>query len=286
MNELQDSHVGKIASELKLKPAQVHATAALLAEGGTVPFIARYRKEATGLLDEVAITSIRDRLQQLGDLGAGRLAILKSLEERKLLTDELKSKVDAAETMAALEDVYQPYRPKRRTRAMIAKEKGLEPLAELILKQDPAVDPEREAAKYVTPAGAAVADELKVPDAAAALQGARDVIAEKVNDDADARAKVRELFLKKGLIRSEVLKGKEEEGAKFKDYFDWSEPLATAPSHRVLAIRRGAAEGVLLFEIRPPEDEAVAILERQFVAPRPGPSTEQVRLAVKDAYKR
>src|SRR4051794_24876319 len=211
-------HVGKIAGELKLRAAQVHATAALLAEGATVPFIARYRKEATGALDEGAVPAVRDRLAQLAELDARREAIVKSLDERKLLTDELRAKVDAAETMAALEDVYQPFRPKRRTRAMIAREKGLEPLADLIQRQDPAVDPQHEAARFVTPDGATIADELRVPDVAAALHGARDVIAERVSDDADARAKVRQLFLTRGVIRSEVLAGKEQEGAKYKDY--------------------------------------------------------------------
>src|SRR3954471_17501587 len=278
-------HIGKIAGELKLRAAQVHATAALLAEGATVPFIARYRKEATGSLDEVAITAVRDRLAQLAELDARREAIVKSLDERKLMTDELRAKVDAAETMAALEDVYQPFRPKRRTRAMAARERGLEPLAELLLKQDAGTDPEREAARFVTPADSTVADEGAGPDAAAALQGARDIIAERVNDDADVRARVRELFLTRGVIRSEVIAGKEQEGAKFKDYFNWSEPLANAPSHRVLAIRRGAAEGVLFFQIRPPEEDAIAILERQFVTGR-GPAAEQVRVAIKDCYKR
>src|SRR4051794_38740818 len=153
-------HVGKIAGELKLRPAQVHAAAALLGEGATVPFIARYRKEATGSLDEVAITTIRDRLAQLQELDERRSAIVKSLEERNLLTDELRGRIDAAETMAALEDVYLPFRPKRRTRAMVARERGLEPLAEFLLKQDPAADPGAEAAKYVTPAGSEVAEEL------------------------------------------------------------------------------------------------------------------------------
>jgi protein Tex len=278
-------HVTKIATELKLRPAQVHATAALLAEGATVPFIARYRKEATGSLDEVAITAVRDRMAQLAELDARREAIVKSLDERKLLTEDLRAKVDAAETMAALEDVYQPFRPKRRTRAMAARERGLEPLAELLLKQDPATDPQREAARFVTPADATVSEELRVADAAAALQGARDIIAERINDDADVRARVRELFLTRGVIRSEVIAGKEQEGAKYKDYFAWSEPLANAPSHRVLAIRRGAAEGVLFFQIRPPEEDAIAILERQYITGK-GPAAEQVRVAIKDCYKR
>jgi uncharacterized protein len=279
------SHIPQVAQELSLKPHQVQAVAALLAEAATVPFIARYRKEATGSLDEVAITAIRDRLAQLHELDQRRQAILKSLEERNLLTDDLRQKVDAAPTMAALEDVYQPFRPKRRTRAMIAREKGLEPLADLLFQQLPSTDPETEAKKYVTPADSTVAEDLRVADVSAALQGARDVIAERVNDDADARAKIRHLFLTKGLIKSEVISGKETEGAKFKDYFDWSEPLASAPSHRVLAIRRGAAEGVLAFQVRPPEDDALHILESQFVKGR-APASEQVRLAVRDAYKR
>jgi uncharacterized protein len=282
---MNDQHVGQIAQELSLKPHQVRATATLLEEGGTVPFIARYRKEATGLLDEVAITTIRDRLGQLHELDQRRHAILQSLEERKLLTDELRGKVDAAGTMAALEDAYQPFRPKRRTRAMIAREKGLEFLAEALWRQELGVDPQREAARYVTPEGSAVADDLRVPDVAAALQGARDVLAERVSDDADARARVRDLFLTRGEIRADVLPGKEQEGAKYKDYFAWGEPVSRAPSHRVLAIRRGAAEGFLTFQIRPSEDEAIHILESLFVRGT-SPCSEQVRLAVRDCYKR
>ncbi|HEY2586167.1 MAG TPA: Tex-like N-terminal domain-containing protein, partial [Tepidisphaeraceae bacterium] len=282
---MNESHVAKAANELSLREAQVKATAALLEEGGTVPFIARYRKEATGSLDEVAITAIRDRLAQLGELDQRRESILKSLDERKLLTDELKSKLAGAQTLAALEDIYLPFRPKRRTRAMIAREKGLEPLAELLLKQGPRTNPEQEAARFVTPADSSVAEELQVPDVNAALAGARDIIAEKINDDADTRAAMRELFLKKGVIRSQVVPGKEEAGAKFKDYFDWSEPVGSAPSHRVLAIRRGAAEEVLFFQIRPPEEEAIALLEGRFVTGG-GPSSEQVRLAARDCYKR
>ncbi len=201
---LNVSHLTKIAGELSLKAPQVAATAALLAEGGTVPFIARYRKEVTGSLDEVQITSIRDRLAQLSELDARRASILASLDERKLLTDDLKTKIGAAETMATLEDIYLPFRPKRRTRAMIAKEKGLEPLAEFILKQDDKVEIsqlEAEARKHIKAAGGAVTEELAVPDVAAALQGARDIIAEKINDDADVRAKVRELFLARALYR-------------------------------------------------------------------------------------
>ncbi|MEZ0264748.1 MAG: Tex family protein [Phycisphaerae bacterium] len=286
----------KIAKELSLRVGQVGAVVKLLAEGGTVPFIARYRKEATGSMDEVQITAVRDRMAQLIELDSRRAAIVKSLVERNLLTDDLKSRIAAAETMAALEDIYQPFRPKRRTRAMIAKEKGLEPLADLLWKQEPSANPEAEAAKFVTPDGATVADDLKVSDVTAALAGARDIIAERVNDDAAARAEIRELFLTQGVIKSEVVAGKETEGAKYRDYFDWNEPMSAAPSHRVLAIRRGAAEGFLFFQIRPPEETAVGILEDLFVhgargqasakSPSTNPSADQVRLAVKDAYKR
>jgi uncharacterized protein len=285
MNTTNEAYVGKISKELSLRAAQVQAAAVLLADGATVPFIARYRKEATGSLDEVAITAIRDRLAQLAELDQRRTSIVESLVERNLLSDELKVKIDAAETMAALEDVYLPFRPKRRTRAMMARERGLEPLADLLLEQRNGVDPEREAQRFVTPAGAAVADEQRVPDIAAALQGARDIIAERASDDADVRGPMRDLFLKRGTLTSEVIPTKEQDGAKFKDYFKWSEPIATAPSHRVLAIRRGAAEGFLTFQSRPPEELAMAILERRFVTAS-NACAEQVRLAIKDSYKR
>jgi len=273
-----EQHVLKITKELSLQPRQVAAVAVLLEEGGTVPFIARYRKERTGELDEVQITSIRDRLEQLGELDKRRETVLSSLEERKLLTGELKAKIGAAETLATLEDIYLPFRPKKRTKATIAKERGLEPLAEILWPQEPATDPEKEAAAFV--------DEAKeVPDAAAALAGARDILAERVSDDAGARAKLRTLYLTKGVIKSKVAFGKEEEGSKFKDYFDWSEPAASAPSHRILAIRRGEAEGFLFSRLTPPEDEAVAILVSQFVRGS-SPAALQVRLAVEDSYKR
>jgi protein Tex len=257
----------------------------LLVEGSTVPFIARYRKEATGSLDEVAITTIRDRLAQLEALDQRRQAIVRSLEERQLLTGDLRAKIEAAETLAALEDVYLPFRPKRRTRATAAREKGLEPLATLLLRQRPPVNPEAEAARYVTPEGSDVPEELRVPTVAAALQGARDIIAEQINDDANARARIRHLFMRQATLRSAVRPGKEDEGAKYKDYFLWSEPVATAPSHRLLAILRGAAEEILSVSIQPAEEEAIRILDSLFVAGN-NPSAEQVRLAVRDGYKR
>lgn len=275
MNEL---YFNRVAGELKIQPRQVAATARLLAEGGTVPFIARYRKEATGMLDEVAITSIRDRLMALVELDQRRDSILKSLEERKLLTDELKAAVLKAETLTALEDIYQPYRPKRRTRATIAKEQGLEPLADILFKGQSTANPEAEAQAFVN-------KEKGVETVAAALAGARDIIAERVSDDALARTKLRELYWTKGIVRSKVLSDKAEEGAKYKDYFDWSEPAGAIPSHRMLAIRRGETEGFLMVRITPPEEDAIALLEPLFVTGK-GPAAEQVRLAVQDSYKR
>ncbi len=277
LNKLSE-YVGKIAAEQGIKNAQVQSVAALLEEGGTVPFIARYRKEATGGLDEVNIIQIRDRIEQLGELDKRREAIIKSLTEQGQLSDDLKKKVNAAETLAVLEDIYLPYRPKRRTRGMIAKEKGLEPLATLLFAQGP-VDPTAEAKKYVN-----AEKEKEVADESAALAGARDIIAEWVSEDAPARAKLRELFEKHAILSSKIIKGKEAEAAKFEDYFEWSEPAATAPSHRILAIRRGSKEGFLTFHIRPDEDQAIALLERQFV--KTGPAAEEVRTAVHDSYKR
>jgi uncharacterized protein len=280
-----EAHVLKIATELKLQARQVAATAVLLEEGGTVPFIARYRKERTGELDEVQITAIRDRLEQLEELDKRRAAILDSLAERKLLTEELKAKVEKAETLSSLEDFYAPFRPKKRTRATTARELGLEPLADLLWAQDAATDPLAAAAPYAPKSIEADGKTYQIADAAAALAGARDILAERIADDATARAKLRELFATKAVLRSKVLTGKEEEGAKFKDYFDWSEPAATAPSHRILAIRRGEAEGFLLSRLTPEEGEAVGILERLFVRGN-SPAAQEVKAAVQDSYKR
>jgi len=274
---IDQQHVKKIARELSLAEAQVLATARLLDEDATIPFISRYRKEVTGSLDEVAVTSIRDRLAQLRTLDDRRMAILKSLDERGLLTDELKGKVTAAETLAVLEDIYLPFRPKRRTRAMIAKEKGLEPLADLIFEQSD-FDVEAEAQKFVDA-------EKGVETIEQALQGARDIIAEHVNEDQTARARMRSLFADKALLSSNVLTGKEEEGAKFRDYFAWQEPVKSSPSHRVLAIRRGEQELFLSFRILPDEAQAIAELESLFVKAG-NAAGSQVRMAVQDCYKR
>ena len=275
---MNEAHIQKIAGELKVQPRQVLATAKLFAEGATVPFIARYRKEATGSLDEVAVTGIRERLIGLADLDNRRDAIIKSLAERNLLSDELKAAVNQADSVTQLEDIYLPYRPKRRTRATMAREAGLEPLADILFQRQSAADPQAEAAKFVSA-------EKGVADVAAALAGARDIIAERVSDDAMARAKLRELYWSEGVVKSKVLSDKVEAGAKFKDYFDWSEPVAKIPSHRLLAIRRGETEGFLMMRITPPEESVLPVLEPLFVTGR-GPAAEQVRLAVQDGHKR
>jgi len=280
-----EKHLVQITAELGLQPRQVAATAVLLEEGATVPFIARYRKERTGELDEVKIAAIRDRLEQLEVLDKRRESILASLGERKLLTVELRAKVETAATLNSLEDIYLPFKPRKRTRATIAKELGLEPLADLLWAQDPSTDPEAEAAPFVGNSVEVDAKKSSLGDVAAVLAGARDILAERINDEATARAQLREIYLTKGVMKSTVVSGKEEEGAKFRDYFDWSEPAATAPSHRILAMRRGETEGFLYFRITPPESEALGSLYLLFVR---GTSlaSEQVRMACEECLKR
>ncbi len=274
---MNEQHVVQTAEEMEISTVQVEGVAKLLDEGATVPFIARYRKEATGSLDEVAITSIRDRLRQLEELDARKAAIIKSLEQQGKLTDELEEKVASAPTLAVLEDIYLPYRPKRKTKGVIAREKGLEPLALKILEQE-GIDPAAAAEGFVDL-------EKGVETVDQALAGARDIIAETVNEDETARARLRRLFSEKGVFQSKVASGKEMEGAKYKDWFDWEEPAAQAPSHRILAMRRGEKEEFLNLTLAPPEHDALEILESLFVK-SDGPDSEQVRLAVRDAYKR
>jgi protein Tex len=268
----------KIAAELGIKPSRVSATVELLERGATVPFIARYRKEATGSLDEVAITEIRDRFSQLHELEKRRECILKSLAERNLITDDLKEKLFAAETLTTLEDVYLPYRPKRRTRAAVARERGLEPLAFILLDQVDATDPTMEAESFLDP-------EKGVASVEDALAGARDIIAEHVNENQEARNSMRKLYADKGIFRTKVILGQEKVGAKFKDYFEWQEPVQTAPSHRILAMRRGEKEVVLNLQVEPPEQEALDLLERLFVK-ADNAAAAQVKEAVHDSYKR
>ena len=276
MSDLLHDHL--IAKELKITAKQVTATVALLDDGATVPFLARYRKEVTGGLDEVAITAIRDRVAQLRELDKRRAAILASLEEQGKLTDDLKAQIEAAATMTDLEDRYLPYRPKRRTKAMIAKERGLEPLAHRLWAQEASLDVQAEAAKFLNPEqGVETVDE--------ALAGARDIMAEWINEDSTARADMRVLYLEHGLFKTTGTRGKDVQGSKYRDYAEWEEPVAAAPSHRVLAMRRGEQEGFLTFRVLVPEEAALGLLHRLFVKGT-SPASEQVILAVKDAFSR
>src|SRR5476651_2451017 len=271
------AHHHKIATELSVTDKQVSATAALLDEGATVPFISRYRKELTGSLDEVQVGAIRDRIQQLRELDKRKEAIIKSLTDMGKLTPELSKAIDAAESMTLLEDIYLPYRPKRKTRATAAREKGLQPLADAIFEQGK-LDVELEADKYIS-------EEKGVNTTEEALAGARDIIAELISESVEARDKVRRLFVEKGNFECKVIPGKEQDGIKYKDYFDWNESVKTAPSHRILAMRRGEKEEILYLDLLPPEDEAINTLENLFVKGR-NDAAAQVSLAVADGYKR
>ena len=270
-------HIQKIAQELSLAITNVKATLELLDEGATVPFISRYRKERTGSLDEVEITKIRDLAQKLRDTDKRREAILKSIKEQEKLTPSLEKKINAAETITELEDLYLPYKPKRRTKATIAKEKGLEPLAKVLFEQSN-IDIEAEALKYV--------DQSKeVNSAEEALQGARHIIAEIVNEDKHVREVTRNLFSEKAVISTKVLRGKEKEAEKYKDYFEWDENLKKAPSHRVLAMRRGEKELFLMMDISPEKEEAIHLIEKQVIKEN-NETSNQVKLAIDDSYKR
>ena len=305
--QLNPEHVLRITQELPgVKVAQVAATAQLLKEGSTVPFIARYRKEVTGELDEVQITTIRDRLEQLAALDDRRATILASLKERGLLSDALAGQIAAADTLARLEDLYLPFRPKKRTRATLAREKGLEPLAELLWAQDAATTPEVLAAAAQALVGRVYTPDdgkqpptppQKIASADEALAGARDILAERLSDDAAARAKLRVLYRASAVVSSKVLHGKDAspEAAKFKDYFDWTEPLAKCPSHRLLAMRRAEKELFVMMRITLPDETlALAELERLVIQPHAPGSTlpassaaaAQLRLVVADALKR
>ncbi|MFT5386952.1 MAG: hypothetical protein ACI9E5_000071 [Candidatus Omnitrophota bacterium] len=270
-------YVSQIAQELSLHEDQVSSTIELLDGGGTVPFISRYRKEATGSLDEVQIMNIRDRVTQLREMDKRRGAILKSIDDQGKLSEELKVKIKNAETMAVLEDLYLPYKPKRRTKSTVAKEKGLEPLAAKIYAQT-GVDIEREAIEFVSA-------ELGVESTEDALAGARDIMAEWINEDSFIREKLRDLFHDEAIINSKVMRNKEEEGAKFRDYFAYSELAKKAPSHRILAMRRGEKESILMVRIYPDEKQAFIILENYFVKGN-GADSRQVRFAAQDGFKR
>ncbi|MFC2007052.1 Tex family protein [Chloroflexota bacterium] len=274
---MPETHGMTIANQTGVTHQQVEAVRSLLDAGATIPFIARYRKEKTGSLDEVVLGEIRDGLARLVALDSRRQAILKSLEEQNVLTDELRKSVESAATLTELEDIYLPYRPKRRTRATMAKAKGLEPLAELMLAQE-VTDPSHEALAFVNM-------EKGVGSVEDALAGARDIIAEWVNENTQARQIMRRLFYREGIFQSSLVKGKEGEGIKYSNYFDWQEPVARIPSHRVLAMLRGENEGFLKLKIRPPQEKALLLLHRCFVKST-GDSSAQVVLAVEDSYPR
>ena len=269
------SYASRIAQTLNIPVRRVEATLELLETGATIPFIARYRKEATGSLDEVQIAAISDTWKKMQELDKRREVILQSIEEQGKLTPELRAAIEAAGAMTELEDLYLPYRPKRKTRASAAIEKGLEPLAKRIFAQKDR-EVETIAAQYITE---------EVPTVEDALQGARDIIAEWVSEDKKARDRVRRHFEKGAVIASRLVKGKEAEGKKYLDYFEWSEPLKNCPSHRLLAMRRGEEEGFLRVAIAPDEERAVQDLDGMYVLGH-GESAAQVRTAVKDSYKR
>jgi protein Tex len=264
-----------IAQNLSLPLRQVSNTIKLLEEGATIPFISRYRKEMTGSLDEVVIAEIKLQADRLEELDNRRETILKTIEEQGKLTEELRQQILNAGNMAQLEDIYLPYKPKRKTRGVMAVEKGLQPLADLIMKQTTA-NIFAEAEKYLNE---------QVSDGEEALQGARDIIAELVNENQVARAGIRRLFDYKAVIFSRMVKGKETEGEKYRDYFEFSEPLKKCASHRILAIRRGEDEGFLKLSIEPPDEDALEILEKIFIKAR-NESAEQVKTAIADSYKR
>jgi len=268
-------HISVVARELGITVQQVQATSDLLTGGATVPFIARYRKEATGSLDEVAVAAVRNRMAQLAELDKRRDSILASLSERGLVDDDLRHLVVGAESLQALEDVYLPHRPKRRTRAGVAREQGLEPLAKALLAQtgsridvSPFVDPEK-----------------GIENRDAALAGARDIIAEDVSEDPKVRGELRYLFAQRALLASTVVKKKQAEAAKYRDYFEWSEPLSRAPSHRILAILRGSNEGFLRVQARPDEADALVRLGRRHLR-GDGFAAGEVGRSLEDAYRR
>jgi uncharacterized protein len=275
INMSTNKNISLVAQKLGLHEWQVENTIRLMDDGATIPFISRYRKEMTGSLDEVKLLHIKEEYDRLKELDARRGSVIKSIEEQEKMTAELLQKIEDALTMAELEDIYLPYRPKRRTRATIAREKGLEPLAEIIFNQQE-TDPAHKAEEFLN-------DDVATADDA--LAGACDIIAEWINEDESARKKLRYLFEKEAVIYSRVVKGKEAGGIKFSDYFEWSEPLKKCPSHRLLAMRRGEDEGFLKLSIEPVEENALDVLNSLFIKGR-NASSDLVEEAIKDSWKR
>jgi protein Tex len=270
-----NKNISLISQRLGLHEWQVENTIRLLDGGATIPFISRYRKEMTGSLDEVKLLHIKDEYERLKELDSRRESIIKSITEQEKMTPELMSRLEAAVIMAELEDIYLPYKPKRRTKATIAREKGLEPLATIIFSQQEK-DPSHKAEEFLN-------DSVETTDEA--LEGACDIIAEWINEDETARKRLRILFEKEAVLYSKVVKGKEGEGIKFSDYYDWSEPLKKCPSHRLLAMRRGEEEGFLKLAIEPDEENAIAILNSIFIKGR-NESSALVENSIKDSWKR
>ncbi|NJK83295.1 MAG: RNA-binding transcriptional accessory protein, partial [Saprospiraceae bacterium] len=268
-------HIGIIAKTLNIAQKRVENTIQLFAEGATIPFVARYRKEATGGLDEVQIAAIQKEQKRLEEVDKRRESILKSIEEQGKLTDELRKKIEASWEMTELEDWYLPYKRKRKTRASVAKERGLEPLAALLLEQK---------SHLIESLAQAYLNE-EVPTVEAALQGARDIIAELVNEDPQARNSVRQVFKRAATVKTKVAKGKEEEGKQYQDYFEFEEALQKIPSHRLLAIFRAEAQGILRVSVEPQAEPIISKLERQFIKGY-GKAADQVKMAIEDSYKR
>lgn len=277
MEDNMEKYIKNICSDLSINANQVHAVLNLLSEDCTVPFISRYRKEVTGGLDEVQIITIRDRMEQAAAIEKRREFILKSIDKQEKLTPELKKQIDSIETLTELEDIYLPYKPKRKTRATSAREKGLEPLANKIFESTE-IDPLKEAEKYIS-------DEKGVSSVEDALSGARDIIAEKISEDSDTRKMLRTYFEKESALSAKVVKAKKDQAQKYKDYFEWSEPAEKAPSHRILAVLRGMDEGFLAVHFLPEEEPALKKLEKKYIKSK-SKSAEQLQLAVKDSYKR
>lgn len=272
---MDEKYIKLIAAKLGIRDIQVKNTAFLFSQGATVPFISRYRKEQTGTLNEVQVSQIKEELKKYEELEKRKTAVLESIESQGKLTDELKKKIDEVLTITDLEDLYLPYKQKKKTRATVAKEKGLEPLATQILLQQNA-DCEALAEKFLND---------KVENIEDALQGARDIIAEHINENVETRNRMRNLYSREAVIFSKVVKDKEEEAQKFKDYFDYSERLSRIPSHRLMAMMRGENEGFLKITIKPEDENALNILERQFVKGK-GEGAKQIKLAAEDCYKR
>ena len=268
-------YAGGVAAKLNLRQKDVLVVLELLAEGATIPFIARYRKDKTGALDEVQIQQIQDEANFQKEFAERKAFIEKTIAEQGKMTEELQAKINAATTIAGLEDLYLPYKPKRKTKAQTARENGLEPLAILLLEQRN-IDISKEASAFVN-------EQVKSADDA--LQGARDIIAEQVNEHAEVRTRIRNLFEKQATVQSKVLADKEQEGIKYKDYFDFSEPISKIPSHRMLAIMRGFMDGMLRMAISPVEEDALVLIEDQFIK-ADNEAAAQVKKAIKDSWRR